>query len=47
VLIGSGVAGVAPQAIACGADKVYVVVDDPLVKGYQTDAYISVMDKVV
>jgi electron transfer flavoprotein alpha subunit len=45
VLVGSGVADLAQEAIACGADKVYVV-DDPLLKDYQTDAYMSVMDKV-
>jgi electron transfer flavoprotein alpha subunit len=46
VLAGSNVAGVAPQAIACGAARVYVV-DDPLLKDYQSDAYVNVMEKVV
>ncbi len=46
VLVGSNIGGMAQQAIACGADKVYVV-DDPLLKDYQTDAYVSVMEKVV
>jgi electron transfer flavoprotein alpha subunit len=46
VIIGSGVTGVAPQAIACGAAKVYVV-DGPLLKDYQPDAYVSVLEKVV
>jgi len=46
VLVGSNIGGMARQAIACGADKVYVV-DDPLLKDYQTDAYVSVMEKVV
>jgi electron transfer flavoprotein alpha subunit len=46
VLVGSGVSGLAQEAIACGADKVYVV-DDPLLKDYQTDSYVAVMDKVV
>lgn len=45
VLTGSGVSGLAQEAIAFGADKVYVV-DDPLLKEYETDAYVSVMDKV-
>jgi len=45
VLVGSGVAGLAQEAIAYGADKVYVV-DDPLLKDYQTDAYVPVMEKV-
>ena len=46
VLVGSDVGSLAQEAIASGADKVYVV-DDPLLKEYQTDAYVSVMEKVV
>jgi electron transfer flavoprotein alpha subunit len=46
VLVGSNVSSLAQQAIAYGADRVYVV-DDPLLKDYQTDAYVSVMEKVV
>jgi len=46
VLLGSGVKGFASEAIAFGADKVYVV-DDPLLKEYQTDSYVAVMEKVV
>lgn len=46
VLVGSGVSGLAQKAIASGADKVYVV-DDPLLKDYQTDSYLAVMEKVV
>jgi electron transfer flavoprotein alpha subunit len=46
VLVGSGVADLAPEAAAYGADKVYVV-DDPLLKDYQTDSYVPVMEKVV
>src|SRR4030042_671126 len=46
VLVGSGTSKLAQQAIAGGADKVYVV-DDPLLKDYQPDAYVSVMEKVV
>ena len=46
VLVGSDVGSLAQAAIAFGADKVYVV-DDPLLKEYQTDAYVSVMEKVV
>jgi electron transfer flavoprotein alpha subunit len=45
VLVGSGVSSLAQEAIAFGADKVYVV-DDPLLKDYQTDAYVTVMEKV-
>lgn len=46
VVLGSGIKGLAVEAIAFGADKVYVV-DDPLLKDYQSDAYVAVMDKVV
>ena len=46
VLAGSGVSSLAQEAIACGADKVCVV-DDPLLKDYQTDSYVAVVEKVV
>jgi electron transfer flavoprotein alpha subunit len=46
VLVGSDMGGLAQEAIACGADTAYVV-DDPLLKEYQTDAYVSVMEKAV
>jgi electron transfer flavoprotein alpha subunit len=46
VLVGSGVSSLAREAIAFGADKVYVV-DAPLLEDYQTDSYVSVMEKVV
>jgi electron transfer flavoprotein alpha subunit len=46
VLLGSGVKGLAAEAIACGADKVYVV-DDAVLKDYQTDAYVMAMMSVV
>jgi len=46
VVAGSGVAAVAQQAVAFGADKVYVV-DDPLLKDYTTDAYAAAMQKVL
>lgn len=46
VLVGSNVNSFAQEAIAFGADKVYVV-DDPLLADYRTDAYVSVMEKVV
>ncbi|MBI2957433.1 MAG: electron transfer flavoprotein subunit alpha/FixB family protein, partial [Chloroflexi bacterium] len=42
VLAGAGVAAAANQAAAYGADTVYVV-DGPLLKDYQTDAYVSVL----
>ena len=46
VLVGSDAGNLAQEAIACGVDKVYVV-EDPLLKEYQTDAYVSVMEKVI
>jgi electron transfer flavoprotein alpha subunit len=46
VIVGSDVGNIAQEAIAAGADKVYVV-DDPLLKDYSTDSYVSVMEKVV
>lgn len=45
VLAGSGVSGLAQEIIAYGAQKVYVV-DDPLLKEYQTDSYVAVIEKV-
>jgi electron transfer flavoprotein alpha subunit len=45
VLVGSGVAEAAKEAIAYGADKAYVV-DDAQLKDYQTDSYLAVMEKV-
>ncbi|MFC2051502.1 electron transfer flavoprotein subunit alpha/FixB family protein [Chloroflexota bacterium] len=45
-LVGSEVSGFAREVISFGADKVYVV-DDPLLKNYQTDSYVAVMEKVV
>jgi len=46
VLVGSGIGDLAKEAIAFGADKVYVV-DNAQLKDYQTDAYTSVMEKVI
>ncbi len=46
ILLGSGISGVANELIAFGADKVYVV-DDPLLKDYQTDSYVAVMERVI
>jgi electron transfer flavoprotein alpha subunit len=45
VLIGSNIVGLVQEAIAYGANKVYVV-DDPILKDYLTDSYLMVMDKV-
>ena len=46
LLAGSNVSSLAQEVIAFGAEKVYVV-DDPLLKDYQTDSYVSVSEKVV
>ena len=46
VLVGSEVSGLAQDVIAFGADKVYVV-EDALLKDYETDSYVSVMEKAV
>ena len=46
VLVGSGVGSLAQEAISLGADTVYVA-DDPLLKEYQTDAYVLVLEKAV
>jgi electron transfer flavoprotein alpha subunit len=46
VIVGSGVGRLAQEAIALGADRVYVV-DDPLLKDYQTDSYVIAMEKVM
>jgi electron transfer flavoprotein alpha subunit len=46
VLIGSDIGGLAQEAIACGAGKVYVV-DEPSLKDYAAEPYLMVMEKVV
>ena len=45
-LMGSSIGDLAQEAIALGADKVYVV-DDPLLKDYQTDSFIAVAERVI
>jgi electron transfer flavoprotein alpha subunit len=45
VLVGSGISDAANEAIAFGADMVYVV-DDQLLEDYQTDSYVAAMEKV-
>lgn len=45
VIIGGNIAGLVPEAIAYGANKVFTV-DEPLLKDYLTETYLSVMDKV-
>lgn len=46
IIIGSGVAGLAKQAVSQGADKVYVIDDAPL-KDYQPDLYLNLLAKAV
>ena len=46
LVVGNGVANIAPEAITFGADKVYVV-DALLLKDYRTDSYVAVVEKVV
>lgn len=45
LLVGSDISGLAREAIAFGADKVYLI-DDRLLKDYQTDSYVSVVEQV-
>jgi len=46
VIIGSGVAGLAQEAIAYGASKVFVV-DNAIFKDYLTDSYLTAMEAVI
>lgn len=45
-LLGSGVGGLAGEAIAFGADRVYVV-DNALLTEYQPEAYIATVEKII
>jgi electron transfer flavoprotein alpha subunit len=45
VIIGNNISALAPEIISYGANKVYTV-DNPLMKDYLTDSYVSVMEKV-
>lgn len=45
LLVGNDISGLAQEAIAFGADRVYVV-SDPLLEDYQTDSYVTVVEKV-
>jgi electron transfer flavoprotein alpha subunit len=45
-LIGSGISGLAQEAIAFGANVVYVV-EEPSLKDYSTEPYLMVLEKVV
>lgn len=42
IILGSGIGQLGNEAIACGADKAYVV-DDPLLKDYLGEPYVAVM----
>ena len=46
ILLGSDIGSLAQQAIAAGADNVYVV-DDTQLKDYQPDVFISVLEKTI
>ena len=46
ILVGNEVSGLAQEAIASGADKAYIV-EDALLKDYQTDSYVSVVERAV
>jgi electron transfer flavoprotein alpha subunit len=46
IIIGSGIGAVAEQAFSYGADKAYTI-DDPQLKDYQTDLYLSMMVNAV
>jgi len=46
VLVDTKVSSLAQTAITYGADKVYLV-DDPLLKDYQSDSYVTVLEKAV
>jgi len=46
VIIGYEIEGLAQEAIAYGAQKVYVV-NNPLFKDYMTESYLKVMEKII
>ncbi len=46
VVIGDGVAGLAKEVFACGADKVYLV-EDALLKDYNTDGYAKAFTQLI
>ena len=46
IIAGSGVVSTAAKIAAGITDKVYAI-DDPLLKDYRTDAYVTVVEKVV
>ncbi len=45
VVMGEGIAGLAGQAVGYGADQV-LVVDDPTLKHFRTEAYAAVLEKL-
>ena len=46
VIIGSGIDGVAQEAVSYGAKKVYIA-DDPFLEDYTTESYLAIMEKTV
>jgi len=46
IILGGGIGVLASQAIALGADKVYIT-DDAQLKDYQPEAYISTLENVI
>jgi len=46
ILVGEKLGDASKKAVAYGADKVYTA-EDPLLKDYQTDSYVAVMEKAV
>ena len=46
VIAGSGITDATQEAVSLGADKAYVA-DNPILKDYQADAYLPVIQKVV
>jgi len=46
VVLGSNIESAAREAIAYGADRVYII-DDPFLKEYLTESYLEVLEKVI
>ncbi len=46
VLIGSELGDIPKEVVSLGADKVYTI-DNPLFKNYQTDSYVTALEKLV
>jgi electron transfer flavoprotein alpha subunit len=46
ILVGANLGDAPKKAVSYGADKVYTI-EDPLLKDYQTDSYVTAMEKAV